>query len=258
MGRPGACADNAAMESFFALLQRNVLDRQRWTTRDELRLAIVNWIERTYHRRERPLRRLQRPPVLPSQCKPWLDGNRIGLLFRFPYRFCLTIGTGLDGHFLAEISNRLGSGYGDVISPFSARHFGLATNYLFRTDQGVGLLVAELPDGLPRGLRPARGVVETWWYPKPLFLVFERPRPGETFRLDYGDPLCVLIPVLCEPTEASEMHEQDLGTVEEERRMYEDYERNHPALRWTSLEGYPFSHTYKAFSSRVRAKDRPH
>ena len=29
MGRVGACGDNAAMESFFALLQKNVLDRQR-------------------------------------------------------------------------------------------------------------------------------------------------------------------------------------------------------------------------------------
>ena len=53
MGRVGACADNAAMESFFALLQKNVLNRHRWTTRDELRLAIVTWIERTYHRRRR-------------------------------------------------------------------------------------------------------------------------------------------------------------------------------------------------------------
>ena len=53
MGRTGTRADNAAMESFFALLQRNVLDRQRWQTREELRLAIVIWIERTYHRRRR-------------------------------------------------------------------------------------------------------------------------------------------------------------------------------------------------------------
>lgn len=48
MGRGGACGDNAAIESFFALLQRNVLDRRRWTTRAELHLAIVTWIERTY------------------------------------------------------------------------------------------------------------------------------------------------------------------------------------------------------------------
>lgn len=53
MGRVGACADNAAMESFFALLQKNVLNRQRWSSREELRLAIVTWIERTYHRRRR-------------------------------------------------------------------------------------------------------------------------------------------------------------------------------------------------------------
>jgi putative transposase len=53
MGRVGACADNAAMESFFSLLQKNVLNRQRWQTRAELRLAIVVWIEKTYHRRRR-------------------------------------------------------------------------------------------------------------------------------------------------------------------------------------------------------------
>ena len=53
MGQVGSAADNAAMESFFALLQRNVFDRRSWTTRDELRIAIVTWIERTYHRRRR-------------------------------------------------------------------------------------------------------------------------------------------------------------------------------------------------------------
>ena len=54
MGQVGAAGDIAAMESFFALLQKNVLDRQpRWATRDELRIAIVTWIERTYHRRRR-------------------------------------------------------------------------------------------------------------------------------------------------------------------------------------------------------------
>jgi len=41
------------MESFFALLQKNVLDRKRWSTREELRLAIVIWIEQIYHRRRR-------------------------------------------------------------------------------------------------------------------------------------------------------------------------------------------------------------
>ncbi|WP_240762498.1 IS3 family transposase [Micromonospora sp. HM134] len=59
MGRVGAAGDNAAMESFFGLLQNNVLDRRTWTTRQQLRTAIVTWIERTYHRRrQRSLSRL--------------------------------------------------------------------------------------------------------------------------------------------------------------------------------------------------------
>lgn len=53
MGRVGACGDNAAMESFFSLLQKNVLDTKRCKTREELRQAIVQWIERTYNRRRR-------------------------------------------------------------------------------------------------------------------------------------------------------------------------------------------------------------
>jgi transposase InsO family protein len=63
MGRVGACGDNAAMESFFSLLQKNVLDRQRWTSREELRVAIVIWIERTYHRRRRQRRLGRLTPI---------------------------------------------------------------------------------------------------------------------------------------------------------------------------------------------------
>lgn len=63
MGRVGAAGDNAAMESFFATLQKNVLDRRRWTTRNELRLAIIHWIERTYHRRRRQRRLGKLTPV---------------------------------------------------------------------------------------------------------------------------------------------------------------------------------------------------
>ena len=63
MSRVGARGDNAAMESFFALLQKNVLDRQRWRTREDLRLAIVTWIERTYHRRRRQARLGRLTPI---------------------------------------------------------------------------------------------------------------------------------------------------------------------------------------------------
>lgn len=53
MGQVGSAGDNAAMESSSSLMLCNVLDRRRWASREQLRIAIVTWIERTYHRRRR-------------------------------------------------------------------------------------------------------------------------------------------------------------------------------------------------------------
>ena len=63
MGRVASCGDNAAVESFFSLLQKNVLNRRSWTTREQLRIAIVTWIERTYHRRRRQVRLGRLTPI---------------------------------------------------------------------------------------------------------------------------------------------------------------------------------------------------
>ena len=63
MGRVGTAADNAAAESFFSLLQLNVLNRQRWNTRADLRAAIVYWIEAIYHRRRRQRRLGKQTPI---------------------------------------------------------------------------------------------------------------------------------------------------------------------------------------------------
>jgi putative transposase len=49
---PGPAATTLPWESPFALLQKNGLDRQRWTTREQPRLAIITWIERTRRRRQ--------------------------------------------------------------------------------------------------------------------------------------------------------------------------------------------------------------
>ncbi|WP_018134313.1 IS3 family transposase, partial [Acaricomes phytoseiuli] len=53
MGRSYGAGDNASMESFFSLLQKNVLNTRCWNTRADLRLAIVSWIETKYNRRRR-------------------------------------------------------------------------------------------------------------------------------------------------------------------------------------------------------------
>ncbi|WP_442971739.1 integrase core domain-containing protein [Rhodococcus sp. LB1] len=51
MGRGGEACHNAAIESFCALLQKNILDRRSGATHEELRIAIATWIEHTYQKR---------------------------------------------------------------------------------------------------------------------------------------------------------------------------------------------------------------
>ncbi len=63
MGRVASCGDNAAMESFFSLVQKNVLNRRSWTTRTQLRIALTTWIEGTYHRRRRQSRLGRLTPI---------------------------------------------------------------------------------------------------------------------------------------------------------------------------------------------------
>jgi putative transposase len=53
MGRVASAADIAATESFHALVQENVLNTRRWETKEDLRLAVVTWIEKKYHRQRR-------------------------------------------------------------------------------------------------------------------------------------------------------------------------------------------------------------
>jgi transposase InsO family protein len=49
MSRKGDCWDNAVVESFFASLERELIDRNSWATRDAARRAIFRYIETWYN-----------------------------------------------------------------------------------------------------------------------------------------------------------------------------------------------------------------
>jgi putative transposase len=57
MGSVGDCFDNAMCESFFATLECELLDRQRFKTQVEARMAVFEFIEGWYnpHRRHSAL-----------------------------------------------------------------------------------------------------------------------------------------------------------------------------------------------------------
>jgi transposase InsO family protein len=53
LGQPGTCWDNAVAESFFATLKTELIHRQRWTTRQQARTAIFEYLEVFYNRQRR-------------------------------------------------------------------------------------------------------------------------------------------------------------------------------------------------------------
>jgi putative transposase len=57
MGTVGDAYDNAMAESFFATLEREVLNRRRFKTQAEAKMAIFDWLEGWYnpHRRHSSL-----------------------------------------------------------------------------------------------------------------------------------------------------------------------------------------------------------
>jgi putative transposase len=53
MGSVGDCFDNAMAESFFASLECELIERSRWRTHTEARLAVFAYIEGFYNPRRR-------------------------------------------------------------------------------------------------------------------------------------------------------------------------------------------------------------
>jgi len=51
MGKTGICWDNAAAESFFATLKRELVYRHTWPARAQAKTRIVRWIEGWYNAR---------------------------------------------------------------------------------------------------------------------------------------------------------------------------------------------------------------
>lgn len=71
MGSIGDCYDNAVIESFWARMQVELLDRQRWSTRVELANAIFEYLEIFHNRKRRHSALGMRTPVEFEMMNPY-------------------------------------------------------------------------------------------------------------------------------------------------------------------------------------------
>lgn len=168
----------------------------------------------------------------------------------YPYDFALRIAShdGVRAHIVAPTGNRIAS---RAISQFASGYFGLATGYRLQTPPGIAAYITA-PTCMPPATHLVSGVVETGWYPKPLFLVYRVPAPGETLSFEPDSPLALILPVPATPTAVRPMTTREVARIEREAAAYDDYLREHGELRWTSAEGHGFSHLYRLMSHRHR------
>jgi hypothetical protein len=207
----------------------------------------------------RQLARQSPPPALPTHCKPWVDASSYGLLLTYPYQATLTV-VGQENaravYTMTPPSSRLV--YGPIAQMLTNEHFSFESGYWFKTDPEIGIYTNHLPPGYTTPGHLIPGLVECWRYPKRLFVVFEVPQPGESISFRFGDPLCVLMPVITEPVVGEVMTDDELQDVLDRNARWDDYLTEHPELKWTSADGVEFNHMYKVFGrQREPAEDRP-
>jgi hypothetical protein len=201
--------------------------------------------------------REQPPHVVPAHCKPWLDGQKIGWTLSYGYISPIQISLDPEGGIQVQGLEQLirETGQPRVVDRFSDRHFGLGSGYTLITPPGFQTLLLPTEQS-PGSLRAMTGLIESDWYPRQLFLVFDMPTAGQIIRLDHGDALAraVVVPAASE-LQAEPASARDIETIKAaEARYLADEESGR--WSWTAASGDQFTHVYKEWSKQHRHQSK--
>ena len=200
----------------------------------------------------------------PWHCKPFSDAASYGLEILFswkkPCQVSLKRGRPVwSGDLEAELPRNAPTGW-RPFSVFSPDHFGFSPMMDLQVPEDMGLLVLPHPRSLldTTGTVPLAipGLVETYWWPRPFFLVFKAPAPRKTLEFNQGDPIAqILVVPLREKYEVSTMDE---AVAQERNRRSAILGQNGSQFSTVvthSVDDYPsFDNKYKVLSACARLK----
>jgi len=195
------------------------------------------------------------PEAVPYHCKPWLDAQSLGWTLFYGYLTSITLSRSADDKIAVGNGDQLAAETNQprVVDQFAAAHFGLGCGYTLATPPGFCILL--LPEaGAPAGLNLVSGLIESDWYPRQLFLVFELPAPGVTITLEHRVPLAraVIVP-RHDGLTAAPLAGDELAALQAERETYLAEEATTPS-RWQAAGGQTFTHLYRQWSARFRRR----
>jgi hypothetical protein len=180
----------------------------------------------------------ERPPQIKKAVptRDWMDAaNQM-----FPYR-CLpmTIASQMGWDIINPQTFKVNWNGGDApldvkiswptakTSNLPMSHFGLGTltfslHHLFKTPEGVNLLVMGPPNSPKEGIYPLMGVVETDWLPATFTMNWILTRPNFDVIFEAGEPFCRIIPI---PRYITEVLQPQIRMLEENPTLKQDHEK---------------------------------
>ena len=159
-------------------------------------------------------------PALPQHCTPWVYAESFGIVIKF----CLPVIAKVIGLGQGKIRIEYDSSFDDifgfkVIDHFAPGHFGVSTGYRFKTENEIGVLLKPLPNNRSDLDGVLEGFIETWWFPKPLFLVYKAPEKNQELVFNPGAKLAIAIPMLKGKIKLGELSlDEKLSLVEDQDR----------------------------------------
>ncbi len=176
------------------------------------------------------------------KCLPIVMANQAGWVVRIPGGVRATWKGG-DG--MGEMKIQVVGGpdhfKNQVVGTFGHGIISFTLPWLFRTPEGVGLLVRGVPNTWRAGAVPLEGVVETDWATQAFTMNWRVTTPNKPVVFRAGDPICMLAPF---PMDLAESLEPEKKNIREEPEIAAQFaahiaerKRRHAASRELIAEG---------------------
>lgn len=193
----------------------------------------------------------------PWQCKPFLDGNTIGLeiLWHLP-EIVIESEDGVNAKIKdtwSKITNN-----SRTVSQFADGHVGINTGIRIKMPFGWGCMVLPHPEWLNDPYNSnlpcmVPGVLELDWWPNYFFVVSKVPPLGKKYILEPNKPFCQLIPIKIRQKfnirEANETESKEF--VENADFISKNYSKI-STHNWQTKNGSSFGNVYKVIANEIK------
>ena len=157
-----------------------------------------------------------------NRCLPLLLANQSGWFITNPVEFNVQWNGGNAKEDLRiefpndqYIDNRIKSHFGYGILTFNLP-------YLFRTPDGVNLLVRGPSNLFKDGVHPLEGIVETDWNCSTFTMNWKLTRPNLSVNFQKGEPICMIVPV---HRGVLENFQPEIRALKAGEQLHEDYHK---------------------------------